>query len=185
MTRRRNDSLRPFTTAEQLALDHLTRARTAPVVAVQRAHALRAVAAGTSYHLAAYTAGYGSRHTVAALVARFNQQGLAALDPVHSGGPAPRYTARERTRILAEAQRSPDRERDGTATWSLTTLQRALHRAPDGLPQVSRFTIWLVLRAAGWHWQRSRSWCATGTVVRHRKTGVVTVHDPDTTAKKT
>ena len=31
-------------------------------------------------------------------------------------------------RILAEARRSPDREQDGTAVWSLLTLQRAMRR---------------------------------------------------------
>ena len=185
MTRRRKDLLRPFTPAEQTALEKLTRAHSAPVAQVTRAKILLAVAAGDTYQLAAYTAGCGSRHTVAALVARFNAQGLAVLDLPHRGGPPPRYTPTERTRILAEAARIPDREQDGTATWSLRTLQRALQRAPDGLPHVSRYTLWVVLRDAGWRWQRNRSWCPTGTALRKRKTGVVTVHDPDTTPKKT
>jgi len=59
------------------------------------------------------------------------------------------YDADAKERILAEFRRKPDRERDGTATWSLTTLQRALRRAPDGLPSVSTYTIWLVLHEAG------------------------------------
>jgi transposase len=185
MTRRRKDRLRAFTAAEQAALEQLTRARSAPHAQVTRAKVLLAVASGDSYQLAAYTAGCGSRHTVAGLVARFNAQGLAALDPPHSGGPTPLYTPAERARILAEARRPPDREQDGTATWSLRTLQRALQRAPDGLPHVSRYTLWVVLRDAGWHWQRHRSWCPTGTALRKRKTGIVTVHDPDTTPKKT
>ena len=70
------------------------------------------------------------------------------------------------------------------ATWSLNTLQRALRRAPDRLPRVSVFTIWRVLREAGLTWQRDRSWCATGRVLRKRKSGTVTVTDPDTEPKK-
>ena len=129
----------------------------ASVAQVSRATVLLAVAAGASYHRAAAArAGRRSAPPVAALVARFNQLGLAALDPPHGGGPAPTYTRAACDRILAEAQRTPDRTRDGTATWSLTTLQRALRRAPDGLPLVSRFTIWAVLRDAGWRWQRNR-----------------------------
>jgi len=58
----------------------------------------------------------------------------------HGGGQPKRYTDREQVRILAEARRTPDRKRDG-ATWSLTTLQRALRHAPNGLPQVSTYTI--------------------------------------------
>jgi hypothetical protein len=86
---------------------------------------------------------------------------------------------------LREARRTPDREQDGTATWSLSTLQRALRRAEDGLPQVSTYTIWLVLRDAGFSWQTSRTWCETGQAKRKRKSGVVTVTDPQTSAKKT
>jgi len=90
----------------------------------------------------------------------------------------------ERDRILKEARRTRDSERDGTATWSLTTLQRALRKAPDGLPHVSTYTIWLVLRDTGFSWQATRTWCETGTVKRKRKAGTVLVIDPDTSAKK-
>ena len=79
----------------------------------------------------------------------------------------------------------PDREADGAAIWSLTTLQRALRRAPDGLPKVSTATIGAVLHDAGWSWQQSRTWCDTGTALRKRKSGIVTVTDPDAEAKKT
>jgi hypothetical protein len=66
----------------------------------------------------------------------------------------------------------------------LNTLQRALRRAADGLPNVSTYTIWAVLHDAGVTWQRDRTWCQTGEVIRKRKRGEVTVHDPDTSAKK-
>jgi len=48
--------------------------------------------------------------------------------PGHGGGAPVQYTAHEREQILAQARRPPDRERDGTATWSLSTLQRALRQ---------------------------------------------------------
>jgi hypothetical protein len=91
----------------------------------------------------------------------------------------------ERARILREFRRTPDRAQDGTATWSLTTLQHALRTAPDGLPLISTFTIWWVLRDAGYTWQLARTWCPTGTATRKRKAGLVDVTDPDTTGKKT
>jgi len=122
---------------------------------------------------------------VADLVARCNREGVLALAPRHGGGAPTQYTATERERILAEFRRAPDRERDGTATWSLTTLQHALRTAPDGLPQLSTFTIGWVLHEAGSTWQQSRTWCPTGTATRKRKTGRVDVIDPDRTAKKT
>jgi transposase len=144
-----------------------------------------AVADGHTYQAAAEAAGRRSNDAVAQVVARFNQLGVAAVVPEHGGGAAPIYTSVERERILAEVQRLPDREQDGTATWSLTTLQRALRRAPDGLPKVSTATIRAVLHDAGWSWQQSRTWCETGTALRKRKSGVVTVTDPDAEAKKT
>jgi hypothetical protein len=43
-------------------------------------------------------------------------------------GRRPTYAAEARARIVATAQRSPNRRTDGTATWSLSTLQRTLRR---------------------------------------------------------
>src|SRR4051794_3702717 len=78
----------------------------------------------------------------------------------------------------------PQRDQDGTATWSVSLLQRALRQAEDGLPEVSTFTIWRTLHAAGLSWQKSRTWCETGRVTRRRKHGVVRVRDPDALAQK-
>jgi hypothetical protein len=85
---------------------------------------------------------------------------------------------------LQEFRRTPDREQDGTATWSLTTLQRALRQAPDGLPGVSTWTILHTLWEAGYTWQRDRTWCQTGTVWRKRQGQPVQVTDPNTTPQK-
>ncbi len=184
MTRRQKDPLRLLTPEEQTVLDRLSRSQTEPASHVARAKALLAVAAGASYSAAAQTAGRRSGDAVAHLVSRFNQQGLAAIVPGHGGGPPPTYPIAERNRMLAEVRRMPDRERDGTATWSLMTLRHALRTAANGLPKVSTATIRAVLIAAGWSWQRSRSWCETGTAQRKRKQGIVTVVDPDAEAKK-
>jgi hypothetical protein len=184
MSRRQKDPLRPLTPEEQTALERLSRSQSEPASQVARAKALLAVAAGQPYTTAAYAAGRRSGDAVAHVVSRFNQHGLAALVPGHGGGPPPTYTVLERNRILTEARRTPDRERDGTATWSLMTLRHALRTAPDGLPTVSTGTIRAVLIDAGWSWQRSRSWCETGTAQRKRKQGIVTVIDPDAEAKK-
>ena len=185
MPRRQKQPLRPLTPIEQAHLERVSRAQSAPAAPVAPATALLAVAAGQRVTAAARAAGRRSGDAVAQLVARFNRLGLAALQPGHGGGQPQRYAPSEQERILQEVRRPPDRERDGTATWSLSTLQRALRRAPDGLPQVSTYTIWCVLHDAGYSWQRDRSWCETGSAVRKRKAGTVTVHDPDAAAKKT
>lgn len=183
---RQKEPLRRLTAAERRALDQIARAGSERADRVTRAKALLAVAAGKRFTEAAQAVGRRSGDAVAALVARFNTEGLAALDARHGGAPPVVYDAVARERILCEFRRTPDRERDGTATWSLTTLQRALRRAPDGLPRVSTVTILLTLHDAGYTWQQSRTWCHTGTAQRKRKDGtVVTVTDPDATPKKT
>jgi len=185
MTRRQKDPLRPLTTDERGELERVSRAGNERADRVAHAKALLAVADGARLDDAARAAGRRSRRAVAHLVGRFNRVGLAALDRKHGGGPTIRYGAAEQERILQEFRRAPERECDGTATWSLTTLQRALREAPGGLPQVSTWTILWVLWNAGYTWQESRTWCKTGTVVRKRKAGTVEVTDPDTTPKKT
>ena len=184
MTRRRKDPLRPLRQEEREILEQLARARSEPASHVARAKALLAVAEGQTYGAAAQAAGRRSNDAVSQLVSRFNQEGLAALAPRHGGGPAIKYGAVEQARILAEVRRKPDVGRDGTATWSLSTLQRSLRQAPDGLPAVSTYTIWVVLQANGFSWQKDGSWGETGKVLRKRKGEVVEVIDPDAIPKK-
>ncbi len=185
MARRQKDPLRPLTAEERTALERVGRAGSERADRVARAAALLAVADGASYTAAAAAAGRRSGDGVAQLVARFNRLGLAALNGQHGGGPAVQYGAVERARILREFERVPDRQQDGTATWSLTTLQRVLRRAPDGLPHVSTWTVLQTLWDAGYTCQQDRTWCHTGTATRKRKDGsVVTVTDPDATPKK-
>ena len=184
MTRRQKNPLRPLTDEEQILLSQISRAQRDPASHVARAKILLSVAAGQSYQAAALSAGRRSGEAVAQLVARFNHVGVLAIEPRQAGGRTTQYGVRERERILAEVQRVPDREQDATATWSLSTVRHALRTAEDGLPHVSTFTIWAVLRDAGWSWQQSRTWCRTGIVTRKRKNGAVEVTDPDTLAKK-
>jgi transposase len=184
MTRRQKDPLRPLTDDEHDWLVGVARSQAESAVHVARAKALLAVANGESYTDAARAASRRSGEAVSHLVSRFNREGLAALEPRHGGGPVTIYADAERERILTEARRRPERERDGTATWSLTTLRRALRQAPDGLPEVSTHTIWKTLKEAGFVWQKDRSWCESGVVERKRKGEVVEVMDPDAEPKK-
>jgi transposase len=149
---------------------------------VRRARALLAVAQGQPFLQAARQAGFGSGTAVAALVGRFNRQGLAALRIASGRGRKATYDLSARTLIVSTAQRAPDRCQDGTATWSLSTLKRSLRR--QGLPQLGATTIRRVLQEAGSSYQRTRTWCPTGTAQRKRKSGVVRVIDPQTEEKR-
>ncbi len=184
MGRPAKEPLRALTDDERAYLDQVSRASSAPAGHVVRARLLLQVAAGVGYWAAARAEGRRSGEAVSHLVQRFNAEGLAALEARHGGGPAVVYGPAERTRIVSELQRTPDREQDGTATWSLNTLQRALRRASDGFPMISHPTILKALHEAGYTWQKDRSWCHTGTVLRKRKAGLVEVTDPQTEEKK-
>lgn len=176
------ESLRPLTVEEQTALVSVQKASSERVDRVRRATALLAVAAGETFTRAAERAGFRSDTGVAKLVSRFNRRGLAALSITPGRGRKATYDTAARARIIATAQRSPDRRRDGTATWSLSTLERSLRR--EALPRVGATTIRRVLEAAGSSYQKSRTWCPTGTAQRQRKTGIVQVSDPRTEEKR-
>ncbi len=176
------EPLRAVTAAEQAALERIAHASSERVDQVRRATALLAVAQGQPFTAAAQQAGLRSHSTVPNLVARFNRHGMAALTIAAGRGRRPTYDSTVRGMIVATAQAQPERRTDGTATWSLGTLQRRLRR--DGMEHVGTSTIRRVLHEAGSSYQRTRTWCPTGTAQRVRKSGIVTVVDPDTEEKK-
>jgi hypothetical protein len=184
MSGRKKDPLRELTEPERQELTRISRSQAAPAVEVTRAKILLAVAHGDDYQTAARAVGRRSGDADSQLVARFNIEGLAALTPRHGGGRRPIYGPEARGRIVAEAARAPTPEGDGTATWSLSSLRRALRAASDGLPRVSTYTIRRVLRGAGASYQRTRTWCPTGSALRRRKAGPAVVTDPDAGAKR-
>jgi len=185
MSRRQKEPLREFSEEEHQWLRRIARSTSEPASHVVRAQQLLAVAAGASYTTAARVTGRKSGDAVAQLVARFNREGLKAVEPKKGSGAPPTYRAAERERILREARRLPKPEMDGTANWSLITLRRALRQAEDGLPNVSTYTISGVLKEAGFGWRQTRSWCQTGISTRRRKDGTqVKVVDVDAEAKK-
>lgn len=174
--------LRPLTESEATFLRRVVRASSERRDRVQRAQALLAVAAGASFSTAAQQAQYRTGDTISQLVARFNQGGLAALDIADGRGRQPTYGPTKRTQIVERLRQPPDRQRDGTASWSLKLLERTLRAT--ALPQVCANTIRTVLLEAGYSYQRTRTWCRTGTALRKRKSGTVVVEDSEREQKK-
>ena len=86
MTRRQKDPLRPLKAEEREILEQVARAQSEPASHVARAKALLAVADGKTYLQAAQAAGRRSGKAVSQLVSRFNQEGVAAIEPRHGGG---------------------------------------------------------------------------------------------------
>src|SRR4051794_41792380 len=114
MSRRRKDPLRTLSADERSELVRLGRSRHAPAARLARATALLAVADGRSYLAAARRAGRRDGDTVAAWVARFNREGLAAVGPAPGGGAPVRYAQPQRRGLPPQGPRGPDPGRDRT-----------------------------------------------------------------------
>jgi transposase len=185
MSRRQKDPLRALAREERQWLQRIARSPQEPASHVVRAKQLLAVAMGQSYTAAAVASECKSGDAVSQVVGRFNREGLQAVAPRARSGRKPTYGITDREQILAEARRQPDAERDGSATWSLTLLQRALRtKDPLRFGRVSTYTIRAMVQGAGCRRGRSRRWCETGGMLRKRKRGAVWVTDPETEAKK-
>ena len=184
MTRPNRAPLRTLTDEERATLTTVARSRSEAAEVVGRAKSLLAVAGGADLAASAHAGGRKSGYGVGKLVRRFNQAGVQVLLTKSGCGRKATYTPELRAKILDEFRRTPDRERDGTGTWSLTTLQRAVRQQP-GLEKISRDTISAVLHGAGLTWQRDRTWCDTGVSIRKGRHGKRVVIDPDAEAKKT
>src|SRR5215213_1088383 len=131
-------SLRPVTAEEWAALERIAKASSERLDRVRRARAVLAVAQGAPFVRAAQQVGFQSGTTIANLVSRFNQHGLEALSIAAGRGRQPTYNSAARAQIVSVAQRAPDRKLDGTATWSLSTLQRTLRQ--ETFPQLGATT---------------------------------------------
>ena len=182
MTTPQKEPLRAVTGAEQTVLERVAKASSERVDRGRRATALLVVARGGTFRQAAQQAGLRSSSAITALVKRFNHRGLGALTIAPGRGRKPTYDPVARGRIVATAQRAPERKTDGTATWSLGTLRRTLRR--EAFPRLGGTTIRRVLQDAGSSYQKTRTWCPTGMAERKRKDGVVRVADPLTEQKR-
>src|ERR1700730_1387010 len=87
MSRKRKNPLRAMSEEEYACLVKISRSLSEPSTRVARAKALLAVSQNLSYQEAATLSGRRSAQAVSQLVSRFNQEGIAALDLKHGGGP--------------------------------------------------------------------------------------------------
>lgn len=116
---------RPLLPSAYQELHRMVQATSERVDTVRRASAVLSVAAGKSRTAAGQEA-HVSRQAVTQVVRRFNQGGLATVPIAAGRGRKPTSTSQEQARIMAEVQRTADRQADQRATWSLLTLRRAL-----------------------------------------------------------
>ena len=168
MGRHQKKPLRGLTESEKNELRRIAASEVERVERIRRARALLAVAEGQSFTQAARSARMRSSSGVAAIVQRFHERGLRALDTTPGAGRHSIYSAAEKELILAEVQREMKR----TPFWSLSSLQRALRHASNGAPKVSAKTIGQVLHDAGYFWHPARhAWLRQDEVTQELEEG--------------
>jgi len=182
MSQPQKEPLRELSQRELQELQKRGKATSERQDVIKRAKALLAVTGGQSFSQAARSVGFASSDTVSHLVGRFNRHGLASLLIASGRGRKPTYSDADRQTMLSTLESPPVKKVDGSATWSLSLLEHRLRET--ALPKVSASTVGRTLRAAGYVYGRSRTWCQTGSVLRKRKAGVVRVSDPKTEEKK-
>ena len=153
---------RPLTDEERSTLERLTRAQSAAVRLVRRAHIRWWAAQGLSVSAITQPRGV-SEKLVRQRVRRVEAAGLDGLDDAPRGG-RPRLDAPEVTnQVLATARTRPPTPAAGstagatppTCHWTLDRVQA--ERAQDGVP-IKRSQIRRLVRAAHLKWQQPRTW---------------------------
>ena len=159
MGRHQKRPLRPLTAEENDELQRIASSKVDRVERIRRARAVLAVAEGQSFTEAARTARMRSSSGIAAIVQRFHDRGMSALDTIPGAGRHPIYSLSQRSLILEEVEREMVRK----PSWSLSSLEEALRRSSNGAPRVSAKTIGQVLRFAGYSWAPStHTWTQNG-----------------------
>jgi hypothetical protein len=100
MARPPKHPLRSLTPDERTQLQTLAHSRSDPADRIARAKEMLAVAEGSDFTYPARAAGHSDRQSVAALVVRFNQEGMQSIQGHHGGGPAIQYGPKEKERLL-------------------------------------------------------------------------------------
>lgn len=153
---------RPLTDEERSKLERLTRAQSAPVRLVRRAHILWLAAQGLS--VSAITQQLGvSEKMVRQRVRRFEAAGLDGLEDAPRSGRPHIYPPEVTNQVIAKARSLPPKPAAGstegetppTCHWTLDRLQAEL--AKDGVP-IKRSQIRRMLRAEHLKWQKPRTW---------------------------
>lgn len=157
---------RPLTDEERSKLERLTRAQSAPVRLVRRAHILWLAAQGLSVSAITQQLGVSEkmvRQRVRQRVRRFEAAGLDGLEDAPRSGRPHIYPPEVTNQVIAKARSLPPKPAAGstegetppTCHWTLDRLQAEL--AKDGVP-IKRSQIRRMLRAEHLTWQKPRTW---------------------------
>ncbi len=166
---RRPIYVRPFTAAEQHALDAGLRSSDAFVL--RRCQILRASARGEHARLIAASLGCDDQ-TVRTVIHTFNAQGLAVLTP-RSSAPQRRphavFTPARREQLRALLHQSPRTFGKPTSVWTLDLAAEVAYAEGITPRQVSGETIRNALTQLDVRWKRAKHWITSPDPAYARK----------------
>jgi transposase len=138
-----------------MALETLTRSRTAETRLVERAQIVLGLADGERPRQVAERLGL-TRATAYAWLTRFNVAGIAGLQDRPRAGRPPTYTPAEVAEIIAAALTKPDALGLPFGSWTLDRLETYLNEQ-QGIP-IKRSRIDEILIAEGLRWRTHEMW---------------------------
>jgi transposase len=147
--------LRNLTAEERNELQRVARSRTEAVRRVERAQALIAYAEGVRVAEIAQRLRC-SEPTIYALLHRFDEQGIAALDDAPRPGRPPTYSETERGQLLVTAQTHPHQLGVSFGHWTLDRLVVYAHEHLH-IP-ISRSQLGEILQAEGLRWYQEKTY---------------------------
>ncbi len=147
--------LRELTAEERLAVEALSRSRTAAARRVERARIVRRASRGETPPTIAAALGLDAE-TVRRRIRRFNAEGLAALDDHHRSGRPATYSVDEVATIIAAALTNPRRLGLPFAAWTPDRLAAYLWEHKGIAMRRSRIDA--ILLAEGLRWRRHETW---------------------------
>jgi transposase len=160
--------VRPFTDAEQQALD--TGLRSSDAFVLRRCQLLLASARGQHARIIAANLGCDDQ-TVRNVIHAFNARGVAVLTPGSSRPltAQPIFDAPKRERLRAILHQSPRTFGKATSVWTLPLAAEVSYAAGLTPRQVSGETIRQALRQLGTRWKRAKHWITSPDPAYARK----------------
>ena len=153
---------RDLSEVERVELERLSGSRTAERRLVDRARII--LAASRVRHVCDVARAVGfDKHTVRMWVKRFSEEGLEGLQDRPRSGHPRKYTAEDRSLVVATALTNPAELGLHFGEWSLERLAHYLNAA-HSLP-ISPARVGVVLREEGLRWKEQEKWLSTKAAI--------------------
>jgi transposase len=149
--------VRRLTDAEGQRLQRIVRRGTGSTVRLRRAMVILASAGGNTVPAIARLV-QADEDSVREVIHRFNEMGLACLDPRWAGGRPRRISSTDEVFIVATATTRPEALGQPFTRWSLRKLAAYLGRNPDRPVRVGRERLRQILHDHDVTFQRTKTW---------------------------